>query len=378
MVTNLYPPQNLGGFGLCLQRLAEGLEQRGHAVMVLSSDQPYLGASGPDEAVKRGLQLLGSYEGGLSNLPEGPARRDRIQHNRDQIAQTIQHWQPDAALVGNLDLLGVETLHQLLDAGLACVQHVGFLGPPFPLHQFPWSHQARYGMACASGEVKRTLLKLGFPVTEAPVVYPPLALGMDRAKLCRGSDGQEPLRVGYCGLLMASKGVHRLLEAAASLRQQGTNVQLLIAGKAFSIEYQQQLQRFAQTAGLHNHVNWLGFLEPELLSTFYGKLDLLVFPSIYPESFGMVVAEAMAHGVVPISTGVGGAFEVITHGRNGWLIEPDDAVSLASALRHAATLPRTELRHLGKRAQHDAQVRYSQTRSVDELERWILNHPKIS
>lgn len=378
MVTNLYPPQNLGGFGLCLQRLAEGLEERGHAVMVLSSDQPYLGAGGASQAVQRGLQLLGSYEGGLSNLPEGPERQHRIRHNRDQIALAIQHWQPDAALVGNLDLLGVETLHQLLDAGLPCVQHVGFLGPPFPLNQFPWSHQARYGMACASGEVKRTLLKLGFPVAEAPVVYPPLALGMDRAQLCQGSDGEEPLRVGYCGLLMASKGVHRLLEAAASLRQQGTSVQLLIAGKAFSIEYQQQLQRFAQTAGLHNQVNWLGFLEPERLSTFYGKLDLLVFPSIYPESFGMVVAEAMAHGVVPISTGVGGAFEVITHGRNGWLIEPDDAGSLASALRHAATLPRSALRQLGKRAQHDAQVRYSQTRSVDELERWLLKHPKQS
>ena len=62
LLTNLYPPQNLGGFGLCLQRLCQGLEALGYEPLVLCSDAPYLGPAGLDPRVCRSLQLLGSYE----------------------------------------------------------------------------------------------------------------------------------------------------------------------------------------------------------------------------------------------------------------------------------------------------------------------------
>ena len=46
LITNLYPPQELGGYGRCMADFAWGLQQRGHRVQVISSDAPYLGPGG--------------------------------------------------------------------------------------------------------------------------------------------------------------------------------------------------------------------------------------------------------------------------------------------------------------------------------------------
>ena len=68
VVTNLYPPQELGGYGRSMADFVWGLRERGHSIQVLSSDAPHLGASsgiGPSgEAVDRRLQLKGCYENG--------------------------------------------------------------------------------------------------------------------------------------------------------------------------------------------------------------------------------------------------------------------------------------------------------------------------
>ena len=72
VVTNLYPPQELGGYGRSIADFVWGLQELGHNIQVLSSDAPHLGASsrlGPSgEAVERKLQLKGSYEGGIKHL----------------------------------------------------------------------------------------------------------------------------------------------------------------------------------------------------------------------------------------------------------------------------------------------------------------------
>ena len=68
LVTNLYPPQELGGYGRSMADFAWGLMQRGHHVQVLCADVPHLGDSGngpSGEPVSRCLTLKGSFEGGV-------------------------------------------------------------------------------------------------------------------------------------------------------------------------------------------------------------------------------------------------------------------------------------------------------------------------
>ena len=80
VVTNLYPPQELGGYGRSMADFVWGLRERGHSIQVLSSNALHLGANshlGPSgEAVDRRLQQ-GSYEGGVRPLQD-PQQRQAI------------------------------------------------------------------------------------------------------------------------------------------------------------------------------------------------------------------------------------------------------------------------------------------------------------
>ena len=91
LITNLYPPQELGGYGRCMADFAWGLLQRGHTLQVISSDAPYLGpsSSGPNsEPVDRRLQLKGSFQGGVSQLQVPEARETLDNKNRSLLI----HW----------------------------------------------------------------------------------------------------------------------------------------------------------------------------------------------------------------------------------------------------------------------------------------------
>ena len=185
VVTNLYPPQELGGYGRSMADFVWGLRERGHSIQVLSSDAPHLGASsdlGPSgEAVDRRLQLKGSYEGGVRNLQD-PQRRQAIdQANATLIRSWLnsQHW--DGILLGNLDLLGPELLPVLLEAQCIVQHHVGFVHAPFPGHALPANE--RYRLVAASQTVRSALVSAGLPVSSASVVYPGVRselFGVDR------------------------------------------------------------------------------------------------------------------------------------------------------------------------------------------------------
>ena len=62
--------------------------------------------------------------------------------------------------------------------------------------------------------------------------------------------------------------------------------------------------------------------ENKVLRMYYSAADLLVYPT-RADTFGLVVAEAMACGTPVLATRVGGVTEQITEGRNGFLVESD-------------------------------------------------------
>jgi glycosyltransferase involved in cell wall biosynthesis len=82
----------------------------------------------------------------------------------------------------------------------------------------------------------------------------------------------------------------------------------------------------------------------------------------------MVVAEAMATGVVPISSGVGGAYEVITHGRNGLLVEPGHSEELSEALASLWRDPQRRHR-IASQGKQDALRLFSPRFSAEKLDK---------
>ena len=376
LITNLYPPQELGGYGRCMADFAWGLQQRGHTLQVISSDAPYLGPSraGPsEEPVDRRLRLKGSFQDGVHQLQEPGARAEMDAHNHALLKFWLSQEAWDGILLGNLDLLGAELLAPLLASGLPVLHHIGFVTPPYPPEQMP-SKSSRYKVLVASAAVRQCLKDAGMAVEGAAVIYPGARVDLfGEAKLGRpippapnGTDGR-PLRVCFAGLQMVSKGPHTLLEALLHLKQKGIASHIMIAGAAFQTDYAQGLRKFCDHHQLHGQVDFLPQLKREQLARFFQLNHVCVFPSLHPEAFGIVGAEAMASGLALVSTGVGGASEVFEDGISGLQYPAGNSMVLAERLERLARDPEL-LRRLQRAGEQRVRSQFSVNASVHQLE----------
>ena len=375
LVTNLYPPQELGGYGRSMADFAWGLMQRGHYVQVLCADVPHLGSSGngsSGEPVSRCLSLKGSFEDGVQ-LEQNPERC----RASDAVNQHwIQHWLKqrdwDGVLLGNIDLLGLEALQPLIDATIPILHHIGFVTPPYVPELKPKT--SLYQVVCSSQTVKQALIKAGMSITTAPVVYPGARVELYGAKINGRSlppppspSKQEPLKICFAGLQISSKGPHTLLEAISILNKKSIPTYCMLAGKVFQENYMEAMKKFIDSQNLKNSVLFVPQLTRHQLSRFFLLHHVCVFPSIYPEAFGIVAAEAMASGLALVSSGVGGAAEVFEDGISGLSFQAGDATSLAVQLERLWRDPML-LERVQKNGEERALDRFSVQRSAEDLE----------
>ena len=88
----------------------------------------------------------------------------------------------------------------------------------------------------------------------------------------------------------------------------------------------------AEIARAPGDIRLAGCLDDEALRAELDRHDLLVLPSLY-EGFGIVLAEAVSHGLAVIATRVGAIPEVVRDGEEALLVPPADTRALAAALR---------------------------------------------
>lgn len=375
LITNLYPPQELGGYGRAMADFAWGLMARGHHIQVLGSNAPYLGADAPgpnDEQVARCLQLKGSFQKGIVMLDDAKACSSIDQHNQAVINEWLDRTEWDGILLGNLDLLGREILEPILTRALPILHHIGFVAPPFPGNQ--WPKHRHYQAVAASKAVRQALVEAGIPLSTAPVVYPGARTDLfGNAAVPRPlppePDGSQtrPLRVCFAGLQMSSKGPHTLLEALCHLKQRGIAVEAMLAGGPFQKDYANQLRQFCTIQQLENHVQFLPQLSRSQLARYFRLNHAFVFPSLHPEAFGIVAAEAMASGLALVSTGVGGASEIFEDEVSGLSFPAGDSMKLSLQLERLANDPAL-LKRLQNAGQQRVRDKFSVSCAAEQLE----------
>jgi hypothetical protein len=138
-----------------------------------------------------------------------------------------------------------------------------------------------------------------------------------------------PARVGFLGRLSQEKGVDVLAQAVGLLnrRRQGS-VQLVLAGDYRFVPPSQESAVRAALASISEHVVDLGWVERDV---FFARVDLAVFPSVWPETFGLVVAEAMA-ARVPFVISDAGALPEVAGGGHPWVAPAGDPELLAHTI----------------------------------------------
>jgi glycosyltransferase involved in cell wall biosynthesis len=369
VVTNLFPPQEMGGYGRKIWEFSNGLIKRGNRLKILTGDAPYLqkapDAGEPDlePLVERTLVLQGEWKNGKTqHLGDLTFFRRTAQANKEKVLAAVTSFKPDFVLLGNFDFLGVDILKALLAIKMPVLHSLGNQTPGYQPQESIES--PLYTIAPASDWLGENLLEQGYKVSKLSTVYP--GARVDRFFKQFLPDIRR-LRIAFAGLVMTYKGAHVLMDALSILNQSGIEFEADFAGDSTDKAYIRALKEFAQNNGMAAKVRFNGFLDREGLAALFARCNVLVFPTQVPEAFGISQVEAMASGLIVITSGTGGTQEVIRHGIDGLVFEMGSAVSLAQNLATLAT--NKELRDKLQINSQKRALQFSVTESVVRIEK---------
>ncbi|HEX2515780.1 MAG TPA: glycosyltransferase family 4 protein [Chloroflexota bacterium] len=135
-----------------------------------------------------------------------------------------------------------------------------------------------------------------------------------------GLEGRPLVLFG--GRISGAKGGDQLIRAAAHARRR-VDLNLLILGDRPA--YTTHARRLADEAGLpQDRLHTPGWLTSEALRRALGAADVCATPSVYPDPFNLMNLRAMAHRKPVVGTCYGGTAEIVVDGETGYLADPWD------------------------------------------------------
>ncbi len=179
----------------------------------------------------------------------------------------------------------------------------------------------------------RRLAALGWPEPRVVPLARPALAPAPRPPRAAGA----PLRVGFVGTLIPSKGAHVLVEAVRVLPPEVVALELHGPAPAFHGETG-YADRLRERLGPRAYA-LRGAFGPQELASRLAELDVLVVPSLWEENAPRVLAEAFAAGVVPVVSGRGRLAEAVRDGVDGLQFPAGDALALRGILAALAADP---------------------------------------
>lgn len=350
LISNLYPPETIGGAEKYVRNIARRLVSRGHDIAVITT-----GTDAPQRNTRDGVDI---YRLSPTSLYTPYEHRD-VAKWKKPIQHVIDLWNPaiyrsltDLLPDFNFDLIHthnfgglstavftatgqadapvVHTLHdyRLLDIRpdlWADGELTGIRGwlAPFRLFNRLVVEQNISQVVAPSQFIIDLHQDFGLfnktPCTRIPLgVEPPEEEHIDRTK-----DSQNT-RLLFAGQLTEQKGIFQLIQAVAKMPER--SLQLDILGKGPELEMVRE-----QTAA-DSRINVHGFVSEDRLSKFYRRADATVVPSLWYDNSPMVIYESFAHGTPVLGARNGGIPELIKQGETGFLFDPRDLESIKSAI----------------------------------------------
>ncbi len=176
------------------------------------------------------------------------------------------------------------------------------------------------------------------------------------------------------GRLSRIKGHDVVLDAINQMKQK--EVTLLLVGGNAKAGYDEEVKK--KIAALPSETMVKVFAVPgDKMPLVYALSDICVQPTLVPESFGRGIAEAQAMGRVVIASNHGGACELISNNRTGFLTPVGDANVLASVLDMVLSMTPAERQAIGMAAQDSVRSNFSIQKMCDRtiaLYKEILNN----
>ena len=325
IVSQSYYPR-YGGVTEHVHHTALELRRRGHQVTIITSRFRRGEAPSDPEVERIGYNLLIPFNGAFVDLAVGIRLRSQLRGLLKRHDFDILHTH--APLVPTLPLIAVETAD--------CPQVGTFhttSGPSRLIEAFLGPLAARMKRLDARIAVSETARD--FAAQYFPGEYLVIPNGVDTERFHPSvepfPEWRSPDRVNvlFVGRLDPRKGVQVLLDALPEvIARTGGRARLLVVGDSYL------RGRFENSvaASARAHVHFLGHVPSRDLPRWYATGDIFVSPALGHESFGIVLAEAMASERAVIASDIPGYRSVVQPGVNGVVSPPGDVPALADAI----------------------------------------------
>ena len=181
-----------------------------------------------------------------------------------------------------------------------------------------------------------------------------------------GSEAEKAVRSGrrtalFLGRIYPVKGLPMLVEAWARVRPDGWLLRIAGPDEA---GHQKQVERAVSAAGLGEVVSFTGPIGHQMKKSAFFDADLFVLPT-HSESFGIVVAEALAHGL-PVLTTTGAPWSILPESGCGWWVDAT-VDGIAEGLRQATILDPEILQAMGAKGRALVITEFGWNRVADRI-----------
>ena len=372
-LTNLYPPNIVGGYERLCFDVASGFVAREHEVIVLTSDyggkvEDFLG-----QRVERNLKLFtteGDIYQPLECTPEDRAAINVcnsemlikiVERDRPQVIFVWNLFFLDPSLVKTIERLGLPTAYLLTDNWFIVFLNPVFMQDYFARRVFDHQPTPSFNLALkrwvkrfgnqpfhirghaifASRFMRDLYAEAGFHFEGNTVIYHGVNLPehpqtdfIDRRQLIQ----QGEIRLLVAGRIVEIKGVHSAIEALLPISHMlpDMKVRLTVLGSDQDRTYMKKLHDQIAQLGVTNLVDFaMPVVEDELFKLFQ-IYDIYLFPSLY-EPFSLTLIHALNAGIPTVASKAGGNPEIVRHMKTGMLFSKGDAQELANSVVKLAT-----------------------------------------
>lgn len=341
-VTETFPPE-VNGVAMTVGRLVHGMRERGHRVDVIRPCQGEADAGGEHETALPGFPLPG-YPGLRFGLPAGRRLARLWRLRRPDLVHVVTEGPLGWSAVATARRLGIPVtsgFHTNFDR-YSVHYGLGWMRPAVAAYLRTLHRRTRATMvptealaADLAGEGIAGVRVVGRGVDTR--LFDPARRSAE-LRTRWGAVEATPVCL-YVGRLAAEKNLGLIEQAFAGIRAVRPDARLVWVGDG------------PQRAGLaarHPEQHFAGQRTGEELAAHYASADLFLFPSL-TETYGNVVAEAMASGLAVLAYRSAAAAELIACGHNGVTVAPGDGAAFVAAAAALAGEP-GRLRALGAAA----------------------------
>ena len=209
--------------------------------------------------------------------------------------------------------------------------------------------------------IKDSQVEVIYNGVDNAVYYP-----MDASSIREKFDiAQDALVIGMIGRVNAIKGQNDFIEAVEPLLEKNEQAVAFLAGGVFPGEEWrlEELDKRIASSSVVSQIHRIDYYDKT--SELYNMFDILVLPSIKPDSLPTVVLEAMACSKPVVGYNNGGIAEMVVDDKSGCLVKPNRPQELSNAI--SLLLDSSEKREKFGR------VGYQRQKELFSLESYIKN-----